>query len=276
KSYQFRERYGLNPVVPEMFGYGRTVHTSIQKLHELHPDAPPAPDQVEQVVLDTFHLKHVPQSGDPVNRPGAYENSRSRAVEIAKDYVVSYGGDFERERQVEAVFEIPASNCVISGSIDLLLHEDEEGNILQAEIIDFKTMEGGEEIHENDELDWTELALQVQLYARAADQVLGQNAKTGSVHLLKDNQRVEVPITQDAVDAALKNIEWAVTGILHSDFPMRPHREKCSKCDFRQICPKTPQNFTAQTDPPPRLHLPGGRFEMVRAFSQFEQEQNGR
>ena len=271
KSYQFRERYGLNPVVPEMFGYGRTVHTSIQKLHELHPDAPPAPDQVEQVVLDTFHLKHVPQSGDPVNRPGAYENSRSRAVEIAKDYVVSYRGDFERERQVEAVFEIPASNCVISGSIDLLLHEDEEGNILQAEIIDFKTMEGSEEIHENDELDWTELALQVQLYARAADQVLGQNAKTGSVHLLKDNQRVEVPITQDAVDAALKNIEWAVTGILSSDFPMRPHPEKCAKCDFRTICPQEPQDFRVGTTIPPELHLPEGRREMARAFSLYQE-----
>lgn len=266
KSYQFRERYGLNPVVPEMFGYGRTVHTSIQKLHELSPEAPPSQDQVEQVVLDTFHLKHVPRSGDPVNRPGAYENSRRRAVEIAQDYVASFGGDFERERQVEAVFEIPAANCVISGSIDLLLQEDAEGNILQAEIIDFKTMEGGETPGENDELDWTELALQVQLYARAADQVLGQNARTGSVHLLKDNQRVEVPITQKAVDAALANIEWAVTGILLSDFPMRPHPEKCAKCDFRAICPSTPQNFTVLKTVPPELHLPGRR-EMARAFS---------
>lgn len=269
KSYQFRERYGLNPVVPEMFGYGRTVHTSIQKLHERYPDAPPAPDQVEQVVLRTFHLKHVPPSNDPENRPGAYENSRSRAVEIAKDYVNSYSGDFERERQVEAVFEIPASNCVISGSIDLLLHEDEKGNILQTEIIDFKTMEGGEEIHDNDELDWTELAMQVQLYARAAEQVLGQNAKTGSVHLLKDNQRVEVPITQDAVDSALQNIEWAVKGILNSDFPMRPHPDKCARCDFRMICPQKPQDFRDGTTPP-ELHLPEGRREMARAFSLYQ------
>ncbi len=273
RSYQFRERYGLNPVVPEMFGYGRTVHTSIQKLHELHPDAPPAGNQVEQVVLDTFHLKHVPQSGDPVNRPGAYENSRNRAVEIAQDYVASFGGDFERERQLEAVFEIPASNCVISGSIDLLLHEDEEGNILQAEIIDFKTMEGGETPGENDDLDWTELALQVQLYARAADQVLGRNARTGSVHLLKDNQRVEVPITQEAVDAALANIEWAVTGILGSDFPMRAHPEKCAKCDFKKICPGTPQNFRVLTTVPPELHLPGRR-EMARAFSLYQGPDN--
>ena len=220
--------------------------------------------------MDTFHLKHVPQSGDPVNRPGAYENSRDRAVEITENYVAAFGGDFERERQVEAVFEIPASNCVISGSIDLLLHEDEEGNILQAEIIDFKTMEGGEQPDANEDLDWTELALQVQLYARAADQVLGQNARTGSVHLLKDNQRVEVPITQEAVDAALANIEWAVTGILESDFPMRPHPDKCAGCDFKAICPGTPQNFSVLTTVPPELHLPGRR-EMARAFSLYQE-----
>jgi DNA helicase II / ATP-dependent DNA helicase PcrA len=190
-------------------------------------------------------------------------------VEIAQAYVASFGGDFERERQVEAVFEIPAANCVISGSIDLLLQEDEAGNILQAEIIDFKTMEGGGAPAENDDLDWTELALQVQLYARAADQVLGQNARTGSVHLLKDNQRVDVPITQESVDAALANIEWAVNGILASDFPMRPHPQKCIKCDFKTICPGTPQDFRVQTTVPPELHLPGRR-EMARAFSLYQ------
>ena len=269
KSYQFRERYGLNPVVPEMFGYGRTVHTVVQKLHELYPDAPPESDQIEPVVLDTFHLKHVPKSGDSVNRPGAYENSRNRAVEMTQDYVAAFGGDFERERQVEAIFEIPTSNCVISGSIDLLLHEDDEGNILQAEIIDFKTIEGGAQPDSNDDLDWTELALQVQLYARAADKVLGQNARTGSVHLLKDNQRVEVPISKVAVDAALENIEWAVTGILRSDFPMRPHLAKCASCDFRSICPQIPQSFDVSTTVPPELHLPGRR-EMVRAFSRYK------
>ncbi len=269
KSYQFRERYGFNPTVPELFGYGRTVHTSIQRLHELHKDAPPDPDQVEPVVLDTFHLKHVPPSNNPVNRPGAYERAQDGAVDIAKRYVKNYGSDFRRERQVEAVFEIPAANCVISGSIDLLLHEDKQGNILQAEIVDFKTMEGGEEPAYHEELDWTELALQVQLYARAADQVLGQNAKTGSVHLLKDNQRVEVPITQEALVAALANIEWAVEGILRADFPMRPHPDKCDKCDFRALCPGTPEDFADFGKFPPELHVPSGK-EMARAFSQFE------
>jgi len=139
-----------------------------------------------------------------------------------------------------------------------------------AAIIDFKTMEGGEQPEENAELDWTELSLQVQLYARAADQVLGQNACTGSVHLLKDNQRVDVPIVQEAVDAALANIEWAVRGILNADFPMRPHQQKCGACDFRMVCSKTPQQFSTQMGSPPALHLPGGTTEMARAFSHFD------
>ncbi len=269
KSYQFRERYGLNPAIPEMFGFGRTVHTSIQKLHSRYPTFPPEPAQIEQVVKDTFHLKHVPQSRNPENQPGAYETARNSAVEIAQDYVTHFEADFEQERQVEVFFEIPAGNCVISGSIDLLLFEDADGNIIRAEIIDFKTMEGGEDPTTNDKLDWTELALQVQLYARAADQVLGANAKTGSVHLLKDNQRVKVPITQEAIDAALANVEWAVTGILESDFPMRPHPNKCHDCDFRSICPRTPQDFRESSEVPPELHLPN-RTEMARAFSLYK------
>lgn len=263
KSFQFRERFGLNPVIPEMFGYGRTVHTSIQKLHERHTDSIPTGDDATQAVIDTFHLKHVPRSNDPINRPGAYERGQNRAVEIAREYAGSFGSDFVRERSVEARFEIPAANCVITGSIDLLLREDNKGRILDAEIIDFKTMEGGEEPETNVELDWTDLSLQVQLYARAADQVLGENARTGSVHLLKDNQRVEVPITQEAVDAALSNIEWAVQGILNSDFPMRPHPNKCEHCDFSMICSKVPEEFKSQQSTPPALHLPGGVTEMA-------------
>ncbi|MCJ7602873.1 MAG: ATP-dependent helicase [Desulfobulbaceae bacterium] len=269
KSYQCRERFGLNPMVPALFGYGKTVHTSIQKLHERFRESVPSSEDAVQAVADTFHLKHVPQSNDPVNRPGAYERARDSAVEIAMEYVEDHGGDFERERTLEATFEIPAANCVITGAIDLLLREDAEGHILDAAIVDFKAMEGSEEPEHNQELDWTELSLQVQLYARAAEQVLGENARTGSVHLLKDNQRVDVPITQEAVDAALANIEWAVKGILSSDFPMRPHPEKCEKCDFKTICPGTPQNFRVLTTIPPELHLPGRR-EMARAFSLYQ------
>lgn len=270
KSYQFSRRYGFNPVIREMFGYGKSVHTSIQKLHEIYPARRPTDAEIEPVVSDAFHLKHVAQSRDPENNPGPYERAKDSAVRAAQNYTASHGSDFERRRATEVAFEIPAQGCVISGSIDLLLKEDTDGSILEAEIIDFKTMDSGAPDDATLVVDWTELALQVQLYARASTQALGENAPTGSVHFLKDNRRVNVPVTAEALDAAIANIEWAVQGILAGDFPMRPYPDKCAGCDFQAICSRTPQEFGTLPDPPPALHLPGNATAMARAFSRYQ------
>jgi len=158
---------------------------------------------------------------------------------------------------------------VISGAIDLLLKVDPNNRILDARVIDFKAMEGGIDPETNEKLQWTELSLQVQLYAKAATEVLGENARTGAVHLLKDSKRVDVPINEQAVRSAVENIEWAVDRILAGEFPMRPQREKCEACDFRLLCLKRPESFSTQTQPPP-IQVPGTPgAEMARAFSQF-------
>ncbi len=269
-DYQFRKRFGFSPPIPEMFGFGMTVHTAVFKLHELYPNRAPTVDEAEDVARDIFHLKHVAPSGDPENRPGPYEGARDKASEITRTYAEAFADDFTRRRQVEVRFEVPLEQAVISGSIDLMLHEDEAGNILDASVIDFKAIEGGRDPEESEELHWSELALQVQLYAKAAREVLGENARTGAVHLLKDSQRIEVPVTEEAVQAAVENVEWAVERILAGDFPMRPHRNKCDACDFKALCPKIPQDFGSDFTPPP-IHIPGtAGTQMPLAFSEFE------
>jgi len=266
-DYRFRQSFGFSPPVPDMFGFGRTVHTAVGKLHELFPAAVPTQAQASQISDQVFHLKHVPQSRDPANHPGPYERARNAAREIVERYARDFGADFVRSRQVEVRFEIPAQDCLITGAIDLLLRQDAAGGIIDSEVIDFKAIEGGADPLQNVELEWTELALQVQVYARAATRVLGQNAATGSVHLLKDGQRVQVPIDAGAVAAAVANVEWAVQGILSGDFPARPHQRKCGDCDFHAICPKVPGQFNSQ--PPPALYLPKSQQRMVLAFSEF-------
>ncbi|GAG41066.1 unnamed protein product, partial [marine sediment metagenome] len=216
----------------------------------------------------TFNLKHVPRSGDPVNHPGPFENALSKAVEVVKNYVRDYGDDFITEKTVEARFEIPAEQCIISGSIDLLLKEDNTGRIIESKVIDFKTLDEPEDSHM---LDWIDLSLQVQLYAKAANEVLGENAKTGAVHLLRDNLRMDVPVTDEALDAALENIEWSVDRIINRDYPMRPHSDKCAACDFQALCPKIAQQFNTDVFPPP-IHLPSSVSHVpvtVKAFSEF-------
>jgi len=268
KNYQFRKRYGFSPPIPELFGFGQTVHTSIGKLHQTHSEFAPTREQAEQIAKEVFHLKHVAPSRDPVNRPGPYENARARAAEIVGTYAESFGKDFAHERQVEARFEVPLDRTVISGSIDLLIRENEAGEVVDAKVIDFKSIQGGTEPESSQDLDWTELALQVQLYALGARQVLGENTRTGAVHFLKDNLRVDVPIDDDALRAAVQNVEWSVGRIIAGDFPMRPHHAKCETCDFRMLCAQTRQEFSAELVPPP-IHVPLGE-EMARAFSEVE------
>jgi DNA helicase-2/ATP-dependent DNA helicase PcrA len=271
RDYQLRKSFGFSPSIPEMFGFGQTVHAAVCRLHQLHPRRSPTGEQAEAVASDIFHLKHIPASRDPVNRPGGYERARDRACEIVKTYADAHSADFTQNRQVEARFEVPVEHAVISGSIDLLLKVDEQEAIVDATVVDFKAIEGGDEPEENEDLHWTELALQVQLYAKAAREVLGENARTGAVHLLKDNQRIEVPVTEVAVQAAVANVEWAVDRIMEGDFPMRPHAEKCENCDFKALCPRRPEQFRTDTVPLP-IHVPGpDGTRLARAFSEFDE-----
>ncbi len=270
RDYKYRHMWGFSPPIPELFGFGQTVHAAVGKLHERFPQDAPSKDEAEAVAREIFHLKHVAPSREPETRPGAYERAEDAAASILSRYADGYADDFERRRQLEVRFEIPLRDSVLGGSIDLMLNLDDEGNILGANVVDFKTMEGGPTPEENERLDWTELSLQVQLYARAATDVLDANAKTGSVHLLRDGQRIEVPVDDDAVGSAVKNVEWAADRIIAGDFPMRPHPDKCKDCDWSSLCPQLPESF-ATDEIPPSLHLPGPQnHQAVRAFSQSQ------
>lgn len=257
-DYRFRKGYGFSPPVPELFGYGRVVHVAIEKLHERFVDSAPTPAEATEIATANFHLKHVAPSRDPENRPGAYEQAKKKAERIVSEYVKQYANDFAHQRQVEVRFEIPAQGCVLTGSIDLLMRYDVKGDLVETHVVDFKTMEGGDDPTSNSALDWVELSLQVQLYAKAAREVFNENAATGSIHLLKDNQRVQVPIGGTAVAAAIENVEWAVQGVISRDYPMRPSPAKCGKCDFSRLCPKVSQSFRQNAGMPSPIHTPTG------------------
>jgi DNA helicase-2/ATP-dependent DNA helicase PcrA len=270
RDYRFRKSFGFSPPITEMFGFGSSIHAAVGKLHEQYLVAIPTEDDAEAVLRDMFHLKHVPESRDPINRPGGYENARESGVQILRRYTRDYSEDFTHERQVEVRFEIPVAQAVITGSIDLLLRYDQNQELVDAWVVDFKTMEGGPDPTDNEELDWTEMSLQVQLYAKAAREVLGENARTGAVHLLKDGQRVTVPVGDNALDAAVGNVEWAVERILDTDFPMRPHPDKCDACDFQALCPQRPEDYKVSSLPP-EIYLPDPLGQRrARSFSQYQ------
>lgn len=270
-GYKLKKLFGFNPAVPELFGFGLTTHTIIERLHQQHPASAPTQQEVKDLVGSTFHLKHIFPSNQPIERPGPYERAYNSAAEIAQNYVAFFAPDFERLREDEARFEITIGQAMVSGAIDLLLKRDEQGNVVDSHVIDFKSLDAPDDDTPN---DWIDLSLQVQLYAYAADQVLGENTRIGSVHLLKEQgieARVNIPVENDAISAAIQNIGWAVERILDSDFPMRPCRGKCEKCDVSRICPRIPQHFVLEVTPPP-IHVPTEQGEaLIKAFSEFDE-----
>ena len=268
-SYKLSTIYGYNAAVPELFGFGKTSHTTLERLHQKFKDRAPTEEEVLDVVENTFMLKHVFPSNDPINRPGSYERAKALLQRILVQYSLQYAEDFGRVRQDEARFEISVKDALVTGAIDLLLKEDPKQGITTADVIDFKTME----LPQDDvAYDWRDMSIQVQLYSKAAREIMGENVETGYIHTLKDNKRTSVPVTSEAVENAISVIEWAVSGILANDFPMRPCETNCKKCDFKAMCSQRKQDFE-RSETPPLIHTPTGE-KRIAAFD-MEEDENG-
>ncbi|WP_178024355.1 UvrD-helicase domain-containing protein [uncultured Paenibacillus sp.] len=253
-SYKLATIYGYNATVPELFGFGKTSHTILERLHQQFKDRAPSAEEVAEIIESTFMLKHVFPSNDPINRPGSYERAKSLVQRILTEYSQKYAADFGRLRQDEARFEISVKDALITGAIDLLLLEDSQRGITTADVIDFKSMETPEDVAA---YDWRDMSIQVQLYSQAAKEVIGENVETGYIHTLKDNRRTAIPVDKQSVDNAIGVIEWAVRGILDGDFPMRACPKNCRTCDFKAMCAQKRQPFKNETLPP-QINTPAG------------------
>ncbi|MFT4105556.1 MAG: ATP-dependent DNA helicase [Lacrimispora sp.] len=266
-SYKLATIMGYNAAVPEIFGFGKTSHTILERLHQLFKDRAPSAEEVAEIVESTFMLKHVFPSNDPINRPGSYERAKTLVQRILTEYSQRYAKDFGRLRQDEARFEISVKDALITGAIDLLLMEDPQCGIVTADVIDFKSMETPEDVTS---YDWRDMSIQVQLYSQAAKEVIGENVETGYIHTLKDNHRTSIPVDKASVDSAIGVIEWAVRGILDGDFPMRACPQSCGSCDFKAMCAQKSQAFKNRTHPP-QINTPVG----LKTIAAFESNDGG-
>ena len=188
---------------------------------------------------------------------------------ILIEYADRFSSDFGRLRQDEARFELSVKDALITGAIDLLLKEEPERGITTADVIDFKTMELPDD---SIDYDWRDMSIQVQLYSKAAKEIMGENVETGYIHTLKDNKRTAIPVDESSVEKAIKAIEWAVSGILSNDFPMRPCKTNCDRCDFKAMCARKKQPF-ARRDTPPTISTPTG--EKIIAAYDMEGDDDG-
>ena len=131
----------------------------------------------------------------------------------------------------EKRFEFMLGKAMISGDIDLLKKINEDGQVTEIEIIDFKTdRQNGDGVYD---LDYSE---QVRLYSYAARFSLGVKPQRATVHHLDTDETDYVDISDGQMEKTRGDMESKIGSILSKDFEALPEDGKCKGCDFRALC----------------------------------------
>jgi DNA helicase II / ATP-dependent DNA helicase PcrA len=234
-DYRLRNVMGFNAGVPSAFGYGTNIHNILNKIHSdyISKKTIPSEHDVDELFERMFYLRFAP---GPQN-----DTYRAAGMRVVKNYVQDHQNDFQRLLETEKRFEFVFGDSIISGDIDLLKKVNEDGKVMDVEIIDFKT----DKQKEDGEYD-VDYSDQVRFYAFASRESLGYAPQKAMIHHLDSDTKDEIDISPEAQDRTMQMIDGRVQQILAGNFPPRPEEARCNGCDFRAICPH--KNFEVGID----------------------------
>lgn len=224
-DYKLRHVLGFNAGVPAAFGYGTNIHNILNYIHSNYITQQKVPDDenIDRTFEKMFYMRFAPGEQN--------ENMKRAGAKVVKRYVDLHKQDFERILQTEKRFEFVMGNALVSGDIDLLKKVNEEGEITEVEIIDFKTDKKDED--GKYALDYSE---QVRFYAYATRMSLGYKPEKALIHHLDTHSKDYVDISDAMLEKTKAKVEKKVDKIVSGDFEAMPDDYKCQGCDFRAIC----------------------------------------
>ena len=223
-DYLFRNVYGYNAGVPPGFGYGTNIHNILNLIHRnyIRNGKIPSEEEIDRIFEELFKLRYAP--GD------MKKGMEKGAKEVVNNYVSEHSRDFSRILETEKRFEFVLDKALISGQIDLMKRVDDNGNISEIEIIDFKT-------EKEDGIYRADYERQLRYYAIACLESLGVKPVKALVHHLDENRDPdEVDISEPYLKSTRDEIKQSVDSILEKDFNAMPGSNKCEECDYRLIC----------------------------------------
>lgn len=240
-DYKLRKIYGFAPPIDQAFGFGFAVHDILREMHERHEDDAQlvmSPGEIRNRVNDEdrFYLRYAAGDID--------ENLREAGEEMLVSYSQDYQDELVSTYRSEVPFEILLTDdesdgtALVSGAIDLLERRDPDTDeLIEVDIVDFKTSEEPDEDERNEEL--RDNRFQVKLYGLATQAEFNLEAVDGYIHYLGNDGEERIPV--DLADPELDQVELLVQGnverIMERNFFADPGSEKCSNCDFFNICP---------------------------------------
>lgn len=240
-DYKLRKIYGFAPPIDQSLGFGFAVHDILREMHERHEDGASltmSPGEIRHRVHDEdrFYLRYAAGSIDA--------NLRDAAEEMLVRYSQNYQDELRNTYRSEVPFEVlltdddSGGTALVSGAIDLLERRDPETNeIVEVDIVDFKTGDEPNEDKEDEEL--RDNRFQVKLYGLATQAEFDLEAVDGYIHYLGEDgdERIQVDLADPALEQVEILVQRHVERIMSRDFFADPEPEKCSRCDFERICP---------------------------------------
>jgi len=222
--------YGYNAGVPAGFGYGSNIHNMLNVIFNNYLEKKHVPTEKEVTAMfdRMFKLRYAPGK--------MADNMRKKAEQIINNYVKIAKNDFDRVLKTEKNFEFVMGDALIAGQIDLLMKVDENKNVTDVEIIDFKSEEKTDGEYQADH------EKQLRYYAIACLDSLDLHPERAWVHHLSEKDpkksKSEVDISKKQLDSTRKGIRTQVGMILKRKYPASPRRgkETCEVCDYKSIC----------------------------------------
>lgn len=239
-DYKLRKIYQFAPPIDQSLGFGFAVHDLLREMHERQEDEslPMSVGEVRTAVHDEdrFYLRYAEGEIE--------DNLRNAAEEMLVDYCEDYQDELENTYRSEVPFEILLSDddsngtALVSGSIDLLERRDPETEeIVEVDIVDFKTSDEPDREEEDEEL--RDHRFQVKLYGLATKAEFDLDAVDGYIHYLskEDNERIPVDLSDPEIQLVRVHVQNIVDQIMDRQFFADPEPDKCGDCDFETICP---------------------------------------
>ncbi|MBA2853477.1 DNA helicase-2/ATP-dependent DNA helicase PcrA [Methanococcus maripaludis] len=227
KDYLLRHVYGYNAGVPPAFGYGTNIHNILNYVHNRYlTDGKVLSNQeIDEITEKMFNLRYATEK--------MQENMKKGALKVIKNYVDLQNEEFRKILETEKHFEFSLGLALITGQIDLIKKLDENGNVSEVEIIDFKT-----ESNSKNDVYVLDYHKQLRLYALACLKSLGLSPEKAYIHhldVLGVNRKEEVNISPEVLEHTKGEIVSSIDDIFNKNFSPKPCGN-CELCDYNHIC----------------------------------------
>lgn len=218
--YRLAMEFGYQTELAVELGYGRAIHHVIRRVAETAMDSGriPTDSEVRALLEDELYLPYADYPG--------FQRMSMAAERIVRGYVDDHTDDLKRVWAVERPFELQLPDGTVAGRADVILDE-EDGQVGSLAIVDYKVATATESD--------ARYRRQLAVYA-SAGRAEGLDVAGSYLHDLSDGTRTEVDISPEMSQTEVSAVARSVSSIRQGDFPPKPTREGCQRCDYRQIC----------------------------------------